>query len=365
MKILYDGWIFDRQAAGGINRYFANIIDGLPADCLPSITTRTLPAVNWPSNPQLKVLRPKQFRPHRVARKLSQAYFDRIVGSDKYDILHPSYYATFSTKDWQSYPCPIVLTVYDMTHERFADTIDTDGRLGEEKRRAVNAADSILCISQSTKRDLIEYCAVPESKIIVTYLAAELNADLSHGPENVPARPYLLYVGSRASYKNFDGLLVALSHIATAGDEIALCVVGPPFDAGENQRIADLGLAGCIEHYGYANDAQLAKLYRCSLAFVYPSLYEGFGIPPLEAMQCGTPVVACNSSSIPEVVGDAGLLFEPDQPEELTDILRAVVDGSIARDQLIEKGHRQARKFSWKQTVDQTVEVYRALSRSN
>ena len=363
MNILYDGWIFNRQAAGGINRYFANIIDGLPDDCWPSILTSHVPKVNWPSNPRLKVLRAPRFRPHRVSRKLEQTYFDWASNSGKYDIFHPSYYATLAKKDWENYKYPIVLTVYDMTHERFADIIDADGKLGEEKRRAIVAAQAILCISESTKRDLIEYYMVPESKIKVTYLAAELNADLSHGAEAVPQRPYFLYVGSRAPYKNFDGLIEALSQVATARDEVALCVVGPPLSAPENQKIADLGLANRIEHYGTASDTQLAKLYRCSLAFVYPSLYEGFGIPPLEAMQCGTPVVACNTSSIPEVVGDAGLLFAPDKPDELTDILRALIDGSVARDTLIQKGYLQARKFNWKKTVNQTVEVYRTLLR--
>ena len=352
-----------RQAAGGINRYFANIIDGLPDDCLPSISTARLPEVNWPSNPRLKVLRAPRFRPHRVSRKLEQPYFNWISNAGKYDIFHPSYYATLATKDWKSYKTPIVLTVYDMTHERFANLIDSDGKLGEEKRRAVVAAQTILCISQSTKRDLIEYYSVPEEKITVTYLAAELNADLSHGPETVPARPYLLYVGSRAPYKNFDGLLESLAYAATARDEIALCIVGPPLSAPENQKIADLGLTNRIEHYGYAGDAQLAKLYRCSLAFVYPSLYEGFGIPPLEAMQCGTPVVACDTSSIPEVVGDAGVLFALNKPNELTDVLRSFIIGSIDRDALIRKGYEQAQKFSWGKTVNQTVEVYRALAR--
>ena len=361
MKILYDGWIFNRQKAGGINRYFANIIDGLPADCWPSITTTHVPAVNWPYNPRLKVLCSPLFRPHRLSRNLKQPYFNWI-SKGKYDIFHPSYYASLANQNWDKCKIPIVVTVYDMTHERFASEIDVDGKLGEEKRRAVFAAQAILCISQSTKRDLIEYYKVPEEKITVTHLAAELDADLSHGSESVPARPYLLYVGSRAPYKNFDGLLQSLSHAATARDEIALCVVGPPFDAGENQKIADLGLTARIEHYGYADDAQLAKLYRCSLAFVYPSLYEGFGIPPLEAMQCGTPVVACNASSIPEVVGDAGLLFDPDKPDELTEILRAIVVDSIDRDALIQKGSEQAQQFTWEKTVAQTVEVYRTLA---
>jgi glycosyltransferase involved in cell wall biosynthesis len=108
-------------------------------------------------------------------------------------------------------------------------------------------------------------------------------------------------------------------------------------------------------------DRQLAALYRRSIAFVYPSLYEGFGIPPLEAMQCGTPVVAANRSSIPEVVGEAGVLFDPERPEELTEILVALASDETLRESLITRGHQRVQQFSWNTTAEKTVEVYRTL----
>ena len=362
MNILYDGFVYYAQSVGGINRYFANLIDGLPEDFLPMMTIRDVPTVNWPGNSRLKILRPKRFPLGRISYKWEKSYFSRVTNSKRYDIFHPSYYQTLSDRSWETHKHPIVLTVYDMIHERFADTMDADGKMREQKRQAITAAQAILCISQNTKRDLIRYYSVPESKITVTYLAAELNEELSHGSEPVPSRPYLLYVGSRASYKNFDGLLQALSRVITDRSDIALCVVGSALTVEENQKIADFGLTSRIEHYGYASDTLLAKLYRCSLAFVYPSLYEGFGIPPLEAMQCGTPVIACDISSIPEVVGDAGLLFAPGKTDELADILRALVSGATNRAELIAKGRQRARQFTWQKTVDQTVEVYRALA---
>ena len=138
----------------------------------------------------------------------------------------------------------------------------------------------------------------------------------------MPERPYFLYVGLRYRYKNFGGLLASFARARSSLGGAALCVVGAPFSDGENKLIAELGLADAVEHYGHVSDAHLAKLYRCCVAFVYPSLYEGFGIPPLEAMSCGAPVVASNRSSLPEVVGDAGLLFDPARPDELTNILR-------------------------------------------
>ncbi len=362
MNILYDGEIYKMQMAGGVNRYFANLISRLPADISPSISVRQVPALNWPDNSNLQVIRYNLFKPRRISARLEKHYFNFVLGLRKYDLFHPTYYSSLAQREWSSYACPVVLTVYDMIHELFADDMDPSGRSRAEKHQAIANAQAILCISEQTKRDLMKHCAVPESKITVTYLAADLNADLSHGPEPVPDAPYFLYIGTRASYKNFDGLLQALSKVATSRRDFALCIVGSALTADEHQRIDELGLSGHIEFYGHADDAQLAKLYRCSLAFVYPSLYEGFGIPPLEAMQCGTIVVASNSSSIPEVVGDAALTFDPRDTNELSDILLSVLRGEVDREALIARGHERAKMFNWQKTVDETVAVYRALA---
>jgi glycosyltransferase involved in cell wall biosynthesis len=115
-------------------------------------------------------------------------------------------------------------------------------------------------------------------------------------------------------------------------------------------------------HCGFASDAQLAKLYRCSAAFVYPSLYEGFGIPPLEAMSCGGVVVASDCSSIPEVVGDAGMLFNPNAIGDLTDILLFLLDNPLERDHLITKGLERSKQFSWEKTAAQTFNIYSSIA---
>ena len=363
MKILYDGIIYNTQPTGGINRYFANLIDGLPEDIQPSLTTYEIPPVTWPQSSKLKVLRYKKFRPRRISNKMEQLYFDRVANPKNYDVFHPTYYAPLVSCDWNGYDCPIVITVYDMIHELFADEMDSTGKFAQEKQCAVEAAQAILCISEHTKADLIRYCKVPEDKITVTYLAADLNADLSHGDEEVPSRPYFLYLGTRTSYKNFIGLIDALSVVVKTCNDFTLCVVGSPFTNEERRTIEYYNLSDNIEHIGYADDPYLAKLYRCSLAFVYPSLYEGFGIPPLEAMQCGTVVVAANTSSVPEVVGDGGILFDPRARGELADILLSLLDGSTAREPIIARGQERAKLFSWEKTVAQTVEVYRALAR--
>jgi glycosyltransferase involved in cell wall biosynthesis len=184
---------------------------------------------------------------------------------------------------------------------------------------------------------------------------------LAQGAQPVPERPYFLFVGGRNSYKNFDGLLQAMSHAVTRFPDSVVCVVGAAFSAAEAAQIESLGLTGHMEHYGHADDRHLAKLYHRSLALIYPSRYEGFGIPPLEAMACETVVVGANVSSVPEVVGQAGLLFNPDS-SELTDILLALLDGAVNREDLIQKGRQRAKDFSWDKTAAQTVTVYQAVA---
>jgi len=361
MRIIYDGSIYQEQAVGGINRYFANLIRRLPSDFEPHLTTCRKPAVTDPSHQHLRTHRFRRFRPRRFSIKLEKVFFGRVQDSITFDIAHPTYYTLLSQREISSYRCPVVVTVWDMIHELFPE-LDPLGRVAEQKQRAIEAADTVLCISEHTKQDLLAHHRIAESKILVTSLASDLDASLAEGNERVPSRPYFLYIGARAGYKNFDGLLLAFASATTVAADVVLCAVGSPFSRDEIKRIAELGLTGRIESYGPASDRQLVALYRYCIAFVYPSLYEGFGIPPLEAMQCGTPVVASNRSSIPEVVGDAGILFDPSRRDDLTDILVGLIQDPASRERLIERGYERARQFSWEKTAQRTIELYKALA---
>lgn len=371
MRILYDGQIYDSQAAGGINRYFANIIGGLPADFEPSLLVNQARDVNYPSHQNLKVFEygkrwPRvegfSYRLGLYSSKLRDRLLADLLARRRFDVFHPTYYTLLSGRRVGSQRAPTVLTVWDMIHELFSDEMDQVGEHAALKRKAILAADRIICISENTKRDLLAHYPVAEESVAVTYLASEIDDSLSHGPEPVPERPYFLYVGSRSRYKNFDGLLRAMARAVSSRAGLALCVVGSPFIEAEEKLIAELGLKENIEHRGYATDRHLAKLYRCSLALVYPSLYEGFGIPPLEAMSCGTVAVVSNVSSLPEVVGNAGVLFDPTSNDELAGILITLAENESLRQELIEKGRQRAEQFGWDKTVAHTVEIYRSLA---
>lgn len=361
MRILYDGMIYHLQATGGVNRYFANLIAHLPVDATPCLTTLRANRINYPTHPNLKAYKYRRFRPAGVSYRLEKYFFEYASASSRYDLAHPTYYTLLTGREVKEYRCPVVITVWDMIHELFPEH-DPGGKTADIKRRAIEAAQIIICISENTKKDLLECYAVPENRVEVTHLASEIDAGISHGREPVPHRPYYLYIGTRFAYKNFEGMLRAFARAYTVRPEVSLCVVGIPFDDEEQRLINELKLGGAVEWYGHVSDAHLAKLYRCSVAFVYPSLYEGFGIPPLEAMACGTAVVASNRSSIPEVVGDAGLFFDPDVPDELTDILLRLPNDAAERDRLIARGHLRAKEFSWDKTAKQTFEIYRAVS---
>jgi glycosyltransferase involved in cell wall biosynthesis len=276
------------------------------------------------------------------------------------DLAHPTYYSLLSSKIFKAFDCPVVLTVYDMIHERFPRLVDRRGRNAAMKRAAIQAADAIICISQSTKQDLLEYYAIPEDRISVIHLAACLasRGESAQGPAKTDS--FFLYVGSRAAYKNFDLLLDAMNALIATRLDCRLYVVGPPFNERERTAISRLGLTRHIVHRGVVSDDELTSLYRASTALVYPSRYEGFGIPLLEAMQCKTAIVAADTSSIPEVVGDAALLFDPDSSEQLAMQLRDLLTLPELRETMIRKGLMRSEQFSWQATAAATLDVYRA-----
>lgn len=363
MRILYDGQIYADQTTGGINRYFTNVINRLPHDIYPTlISPHQDNKLHYPVHPNLNLKEYWGFRPRRISNQVRARYFRLVCNNSRFDIHHPTYYIRLTQESFSQTHLPLVITVYDMIHELFSDTIENGDYVIRAKREAIAAADAILCISHSTKADLLKYFPNVESKITVTHLASELSIDCAYGDEVVPASPYFLYVGSRTkTYKNFDTLLIAFSKAADTNSDIYLCVVGAPFNNEEQQLIAELKLTERIKHYQWPSDAHLAKLYRCAEAFIYPSLYEGFGIPLLEAMACGTVVVAADSSSIPEVVGEAGMLFEPKAVNDLADILLHLLTSSSEREQLINRGYKRAQTFNWNITAEQTTQVYRSL----
>lgn len=365
MRIAYDGYVYTCPMPGGVSRYFANVIRRLPEEFTPVVTAPGWPPIPEPTHPRREVHVaefPRIRACHRgAARWLQRRRFRGVYRNLSVDILHPTYYELLSREPFQSLRRPVVLTVYDMIHERYPALADPRGRVAAMKRAAITAADAVLCISAHTKSDLLDFYRLDESRIHVIPLAADIEPPAAGAAAGAPERPSFLHVGGRSGYKNFAVLLRALRNVVARRPDVRLDVVGAPFSPAETTEIAGLGLDAHVNHCGAVADSELALLYRRSVALVYPSLYEGFGIPPLEAMRCGTPVVASDTSSIPEVVGDAGILFQPHAVDDLTDILRDLLENPDRRAALVERGFARERIFRWEDTVARTVAVYRLL----
>ncbi len=231
------------------------------------------------------------------------------------------------------------------------------------KYQAIQRADHVICISEATRVDLIRLFGVAPDKISVVHLGCEVfNESPSLKQNSDHSRPYLLYVGLRDGYKNFNGFLcaVASSHRLLREFDV-LAFGGGAFTHAEKVLMRELGFSSTQVQHRSGDDASLSRAYRHATAFVYPSLYEGFGLPPLEAMAQSCPVVSSNTSSMPEVIGSAAEYFDPTDLDQLSSAIEKVVFDADRRAELIDLGRQRVADFTWAQCAKKTVEVYRAL----
>ena len=235
--------------------------------------------------------------------------------------------------------------------------------IAERKKILTRKADLILSISENTKNDLIEIYDVPENKVKVVYLANSLISSNCLTIDKLIERydinkSYLLYVGSRNSYKNFGMLLDIYSNHFSEKFGL-ICFGGNVFNKVELKKIASIKTSHKVIQLSGSDDL-LASLYKHAFCFVFPSLYEGFGIPPLEAMSMGCPVIASNASSIPEVVDDAAIQFAPHSKDKLIDAIESLYDES-KRNDLIKRGFEQEKKFNWDKMANETLDIYKSI----
>ncbi|NBF09254.1 glycosyltransferase family 4 protein [Pseudomonas sp. Fl4BN1] len=366
MRIAFDHQIFCLQNYGGISRYFSRIAEemiGLSHEVgIFSPLHRNAYINDLPG----KVVRGrivKEYWPRttRLALIVNHVLGQHAMKEWRPHIVHETYYSRFSPAPKESL---VVLTVYDMIHELFPESFSPRDSTTDLKRLAVERADHIICISESTRRDLIQLFSVPEEKLSVVHLGFEQFKPMSDGKQVKPVKPYLLYVGSRQGYKNFSGLLRAVSSsVRLRSDFDIVAFGGGGFSVREQELIGELGFSPEQVRQVGGDDAVLADLYDGARAFVYPSLYEGFGLPPLEAMAHSCPVISSNTSSMPEVIDDAGVFFDPARNDEIIGAIERVVysDSEISR--LIERGRKRLDHFSWQRCAQETLSIYQSLQR--
>ncbi|HEY2748302.1 MAG TPA: glycosyltransferase family 1 protein [Polyangia bacterium] len=354
MSVAFSSDIFQSQKQGGISRYFAELQRQLRARRYPSVVLAGLHAnlhiadcprvLGWyaPSG--------VPFRLRTASARAAEALWQRLAPANA--LFHKSYFRGTAPAHRK-----VVLTVYDMIHERYPSDFAAADPTTARKRDWCNRADLILSISHSTKRDLVEIFGIADSKIVVTHLGVRAR------PVAVTAAataPYFVFVGGRAGYKNFDRLLEALARSRPAAAfRLIAFGGGPPSDA-ERRRIDELGLTGRVDFTGGDDDA-LARLYAGATALAYPSQYEGFGLPPVEAMAQSCPVICSTGGSLQEVVGDAALIIDPLDTDAIADALGRIISDSALRADLTRRGRVRASLFTWERTADATLAAYRQL----
>ena len=365
MRIAFDHQIFGWQEYGGVSRYLYELARELATNFGQDVNIVSPLYVNQYLKQAPDALKvwgmPIGRIPNtgRIVRAANALLVSPLLKWMEPDIVHETYYAKARLAPKKS---KVVLTVYDMIHERFPESFSSVDPTRHEKAAAVARADHVICISRQTQQDLVELTGVDPSKTSVVYLGFTLTDVQAESCEAIFGRPYLLYVGHRGGYKNFEGLLraVAVSPELRTGYRI-VCFGGGGLTNREKKLVTKLGFANEDVRHVSGSDGVLAGLYQHAKAFVYPSLYEGFGMPPLEAMSFDCPVVCSGVSSIPEVVGDAGAYFDPTSVNDMRYTIERLVTDKSLREHLIIAGRDRIKAFSWERCALETLDVYRKV----
>jgi glycosyltransferase involved in cell wall biosynthesis len=362
LKVAYDNQIFLRQKYGGASRYFCELYQNLVTNLEVDV----------------RVIAPLHFNRHLEELKVSGNFFSNISTSryglnKRYaelsqvltklkmmkfspDVLHKTYYNSMVPRDKIK---SSVLTVFDLVHEKFSP----DAPIIKHKKKSILEASQIICISESTKRDLQEYYAIDDSKISTIYLGVSEVFTISSELTPIQKRNCnIVFVGQRSGYKNFSKLVEALSNSLYVKNDFKLVVFGGgKFTLSEIELFNKLRITRNIVKMD-GDDQVLSRLLNSSIAFVYPSLYEGFGFPVLEALLSGCVVLASNTSSIPEVGGEHVRYFDPsslDSMQEAIDSLEALIQGYDHAAQ--SDGARWAERFTWQSCTAKTLSLYKSL----
>jgi len=360
MKILYDHQIFSLQRHGGISRYFSELAMRVNAN-VAVLATENEYLATMPFYRGMKLDGSKRITGKTALISTINASWARmkLVGQG-FDIFHPTYYHPYFLGYLRKQP--YVLTVYDMAHEMYPDCFSVDDRTAVWKRTVVSGAARIVAISEFTKQELMRLYGLDGTNIKVVHLASSFQRSAATAANKTGrSNRYILYVGTRNRYKNFGLFVRAMAPLLRREPDLRIvCAGGGAFDSGELELMESLLLTGRLLQVR-ASDPELAELYAGAGVFVFPSLYEGFGIPVLEAFSCGCPTIVSNAGSLPEVAGDAGMVVDTNDESALGASVERVLNDHEFRETLIKKGYDRAAHFSWDRVARETVRVYESI----
>lgn len=368
MKILLDPQIFNAQVYGGISRYYTEVFSELNKDKKAVIEI----PISFSKNEYLKISslynnQQKRYSSlvnlmsklgistRKMTKKRNQKKTIEALKKQDFDLFIPTYYDPYFLEFIGDKP--FVLTVYDMIHELFPQYFSDGKEIVANKKLLMHKATKIIAVSQNTKKDIIKiYPDIDASKIEVIYHGNSIKVNDNKTislPEN-----YILFVGVRDNYKNFNFLLESIVDLFRADPTLELvCAGGGKFKKEELEFIRSLNLENRISQRNF-NEDELGLFYKNAKCFVFPSMYEGFGIPVLESMACGCPIVLTNNSSFPEVAGEAGIFYELDNKTDLKTKIESVLHNENLREEYSQKGLKQVQKFNWEDASQRCYDLY-------
>lgn len=381
MKVLFDYQAFSMQRYGGVSKCFCELMRAFDSDLeydvsikySNNIHLRTagicgdvlegndyysfLPGCFFKGKKRLYLALEKMNIIHSMD-KLNLEYSIKYLKEHSYDVFHPTYYNPYFLDIIGN--VPFVITVHDMMPELFPQYYKSDDNQIVWKKVLVNKAQHIIAVSNNTKNDIIRLMGVDPQKISVVYHGGpSIRQPSSKSPLD---NPYFLFVGMRSGYKNFKQTVVDFGHFYKDNRDFRLVCVGMPFEKQERLFIKSLGLSNSVIQIS-ANDEELVTYYSHAVAFVYPSLYEGFGLPILESFANGCPVILNNTSCFPEIAGKAAVYFDiKNGASTLTDALYTISRMRFnERQSLIASGYNRLNSFSWGESAKQLEAVYKRL----
>lgn len=371
MRILYDHQVFSLQSAGGASRYYYELMRSLAGArgaytelWLGIQSQRTVRSFRALACPQTRVLSWGVGLSRGTARYLVNELLGNAFApfAGTMDVYHPTLYRSMPFVRARR----LVATHHDCVHERYPELFENARQIIRAKRRLYARADSIICVSQSSREDLLRFYDVDPAKTRIIRHGLRRLVGSRAAAAVLRARipdDYLLFVGSRARYKNFDALLRAF-RVTHLHRSMQLVVAGGgDLTAEEQALVRQLEIESRVVVFPEITDAVLAEAYAMATLLVYPSLCEGFGFPPLEAMAAGCPALVSNTSSLPEICRDAPFYFDPTAPEQdersLAQALLLATANDAARRRARQRGLEVSSPYSWQKCANETLAIYR------
>ena len=349
IPVVMDNIIYSLQKVGGISAYWTRLIEGLNADDRYSVSyIESIGALENISRQRVARFMDDPVRakiPLRVRR-----FLDPVRNFSEPTICHSSYYRTVKGRHAVK-----VATMFDFTYEWMYDGFVSKIHIWQQKRAAMNA-DVILCISENTKKDLLELVPRVKDKDI-RVIPLGYNEEVFYYDPSCKRNNQVVFIGSRAAYKNFDAAVDAVMY----NGKVTLAVAGSPLSAEETDDL-NAKLRQRHFHVEFPSDEDIRHIYNSSRALIYISEYEGFGLPILEAMASGCPVICLNSSAQPEVAGEAGILLDEPDPELISAEIDKLISDEEYFNKKVNEGLERVKDFHWSKCVEKTLNIYRELT---